>query len=214
MVDFFERVQPSVDKTIEKLRTQQFRLDPIAGDAYSRQTSIISSAYKRHGSILEATIRECLKDNDRFIVWDEAEFMVSQPANILSGSSADCVGATLMYGDKTRTVQVDLIVYDKDLTTLRAYEIKRGNGNFDAGKKRSIMRDLLSVQVLLKSYGEQLGYEISEAESKIIYYYGIRSIPEPYSLIGTELNDHFGFELFNCVEKVNNYFQKRLFEIL
>jgi hypothetical protein len=35
--------------------------------------------------------------------------------------------------------------------TIRAYEVKRGNGQFDAGKIRSIKRDLMCVQVLLKS---------------------------------------------------------------
>ena len=36
---------------------------------------------------------------------------------------------------------------------VRAYEIKRGNGQFDAGKIRSIRRDLKCIQVLLKGYG-------------------------------------------------------------
>ncbi len=214
MADFFDRVLPEIEKTIDLLGKKKFRVDPIAGQEYSRSTSVISSAYKRHGKIIEAALRERLKDNDEFVVLDEPLFKVSQPANILSGNANDCMGASLPYGDEVRTVQIDLIVYDKNNHTLRAYEVKRGNGSFDAGKKRSIMRDLLSTQVLLKSYGEQRGYEVGLAESKIIFYYGLRSIPEPYSLIGDELDEHFGFDLVAAIELVNEYFKNQLFEIL
>lgn len=187
MSDFFDRALPEVQKTIELLRKKKFRLDPIGGEKYSRSTSVISSAYKRHGSIIEAAIRERLKDNDNFVVWDERSFKVSQAAtNILSGTDEDCLGASLKYGDEVRTLQVDLIVYDKTRRTLRAYEVKRGNGSFDSGKKRSIRRDLLSTHVLLKSYGETRGLKVDSAESMIIFYYGIRSIPKPFSLTGDE----------------------------
>jgi hypothetical protein len=43
-----ERVAPVVDATIAALSETQFIDDPIAGVKYSRATSIISSAYKRH----------------------------------------------------------------------------------------------------------------------------------------------------------------------
>ncbi len=79
MADSFDRVLPAVEKTIEILEKAKFRLDPIAGEEYSRSTSIISSAYKRHGKIIEAALRERLKDNDQFVVWDEPLFKVSQP---------------------------------------------------------------------------------------------------------------------------------------
>lgn len=177
-------------------------------------TSVISSAYKRHGTIIEAAIRERLRDNENFEVWNDAAFCVSSAANILSGKQADCLGATLNYGDSVRTLQIDLIVYDKSKRTLRAYEVKRGNGAFDSGKKRSIMRDLLSVHVLLKSYGGFREFDVNEANSYIIFYYGLRSIPAPFGLIGKELDDHFGFDLVSGVELVNEYFRERLYEIL
>ena len=76
------------------------------------------------------------------------------------------------------------------------------------------MRDLLSTQVLLESYGEQRGYDVESAEARIIFYYGLRSIPKPYSFIGAELDEHFDFDLVSAVELVNEYFKTRLFEIL
>lgn len=47
-----------------------------------------------------------------------------------------------------------MIAFDSADEKIRAYEIKRGNGQFDAGKIRSIRRDLKCIQVLLKSYGQ------------------------------------------------------------
>jgi hypothetical protein len=50
---FMERVAPVVDDTIRALANVRFVEDPVAGVRYSRATSIVSSAYKRHGRILE-----------------------------------------------------------------------------------------------------------------------------------------------------------------
>jgi hypothetical protein len=46
--------------------------------------------------------------------------------------------------------RVDVIAFDNADQSIRAYEIKHGNGQFDAGKIRSITRDLKCIQVLLK----------------------------------------------------------------
>jgi hypothetical protein len=104
--DFFDRVLPLVERTIALLAKEKFRADPIGGDRYSRMTSVISSAYKRHGTIIEAAIRERLKDNENFEVWGDDAFCVSSAANILSGRAADCIGATLNYGESVRTLKV------------------------------------------------------------------------------------------------------------
>ena len=116
---------------------------------------MVSSAYKRHSKILEAAIFERLRDNNRLSVWTDPAFKVSAAAEALVDSSPrpDCFRAQLPYGDTKRTVQVDIVVYDNLQRSLRAYEVKRGNGEHDAGKVRSIMRDLICTHVLLKSYG-------------------------------------------------------------
>lgn len=215
-MSYFDRVCPIVDETIKKLAKTKFKEDPIAGKLLSAQTSIVSSAYKRHGKIIEAAMVECLRDSNRYEVWGEDAFKVSKAAETLIGQmeDQDFPAATLPYGDTVRTVQVDMITYDHTDKILGAYEIKRGNGRHDAGKQRSIKRDLQAIQVLLKSYGETFNRPSESAHSKIIFYYGERSIPKPFSLVGEELDDHFGYPVREKVERVNNYFQQRLFEIL
>ena len=215
--DFMDRVGPVIDETIRSLSTKKFIEDPIAGSRHSRNTSIISSAYKRHGRILETAIRESLRESNRHRVWQEDVFKVSRAADQLVNSQTDdeCRRTTLPYGDSTiRTIQIDMIAFDEADQTIRAYEVKRGNGQFDAGKIRSIRRDLLCAQVLLKSYGEVFKYAPVAAESKIIFYYGIRSIPKPWSLVKEELDEHFGYPVTPKVEQANDYFRAKLHELL
>jgi hypothetical protein len=107
-----------------------------------------------------------------------------------------------------------MVAFDSADQSIRAYEIKRGNGQFDAGKIRSITRDLKCIQVLLKSYGEFFQHRPQSAESKIIFYYGVRSIPRPWSLVGNELDAHFGFPVVEKVEQANAYFRTKLHSLL
>ena len=213
---FMERVAPVVDETIRALGNKHFVVDPIAGVRYSRATSIVSSAYKRHGRILEIALRESLRGSNRHSIWLDAAFRVSREADALA-STQDldaCLQSTLPYGNSVRTLQVDMIAFDSADSFIRAYEIKRGNGQFDAGKIRSITRDLKCIQVLLKSYGEFCKYKPACAESKIIFYYGVRSIPRPWSLVKSELDEHFGFPVVDKIEQANDYFRDKLHALL
>jgi hypothetical protein len=212
----FDRVKPLVDETVRRLAIKAFRDDPIAGTRYARATSIVSSAYKRHGKILEAAIFERLRDNNRLSVWSDRAYAVSVAADALvhSSSRADCLRSQLPYGEAKRTLQVDVVVYDNLSRSLRAYEVKRGNGEHDSGKVRSIMRDLLCTHVLLNSYGVGRGHSVDYSEARIIYYYGVRSIPPPLSLIREELDEHFEYPVVEAVEQVNSYFRDRLHELL
>lgn len=213
---FMERVCPVVDDTIRALSKTKFVEDPIAGVRYSRATSIVSSAYKRHGRILETALRESLRESNRHRVLQEDKFRVSRAADALVNSQNEdaCRQSALPYGDSIRALQIDMIAFDSADQTIRAYEVKRGNGQFDAGKIRSIKRDLMCVQVLLKSYGEFAKLNPVAAESKIIFYYGVRSIPRPWSLVKTELDEHFGFPVVERIDQANDYFRTKLHELL
>ena len=65
-----------------------------------------------------------------------------------------------------RIFQVDVIV-NKDTKVLRAYEVKRGFGH----KRRPVLRDVICIQVLQKSYGKQRGLDVQKAFSHMIFYY-------------------------------------------
>lgn len=209
---------PEVDLTVERLSAKRFKPDPLAGKHFSRMVSLFSSAYKRHGYILESAILQRLKQNPDFAVWTDPKFFVSKAADELVAKliaePTKAIGQEVPYGDEARTLQVDIVVWDKKQKTITAYEIKRGHGDHDSGKKRSIQRDLLCVQVLLKSYAMYKGLHAEEASSRIIFYYGRCSIPKPFSLTKDELDSHFGMSVVAEVEAVNMHFRRRLFEIL
>ena len=120
----------------------------------------------------------------------------------------------MKYEPGKRTLQVDALVYNRATGTLRAYEVKRGFGSHYFGKRRSILRDTLCLQVLLKSYGRARGLDVSEAGSHVIFYYGVRSIPAPLGITGVELDQHFGCPVREVVEEVNGVFKLSLFAIL
>src|ERR1700731_2749647 len=111
-MDFMDRVTPIVDETIRILARTKFIEDPIAGIKYSRATSIISSAYKRHGRILETAIRESLRDSNRHRVWHESNFRVSAAADALIASligtanEDSCRQSSLPYGERARPLQI------------------------------------------------------------------------------------------------------------
>ena len=111
-------------------------------------------------------------------------------------------------------IQLDAVVFDNDTGIVSSYEIKRGNGHFDAGKQRSMKREALLSKVLLRDHCRQRGLPATDSRAYIVFYYGIRSIPAPLGLIGTELDDHFGMPILSEVETVNAYFRSRLFEII
>ncbi len=72
----------------------------------------------------------------------------------------------------------------------------------------------MCIQVLLKSYAETAKVAPVAAEARIIFYYGVRSIPRPWSLVREDLDEHFGFPIVEKVEKANGYFRERLHQLL
>jgi len=209
---------PEIEKTIAALSIRKFRIDPLAGEKYSKIASVLSSAYKRHGFILERAILESVKENPNLDVWDDFQFQVSNAADHMVDSILEtpehAFDTEMPYSPGHRTLQVDLITFDKTKEHVSSYEIKRGNGLHDAGKRRSILRDLLCQQVLLKSYAKSRGFAAKTASVHIVFYYGQCSIKKPYSLVKDELDEHFEWPIVKTVEAVNALIRNRLEEML
>jgi len=143
-------------------------------------------------------------------------FRVSAAAERLADSDATAMGSTLRYGsdDYVRTLQVDFLVFDERDRRLGAYECKRGFGYHDSGKKRSMLRDLRCLQMLIKSYGELRELPVVNAQARIIFYYGQCSVGAPWALTRNDLDAHFDSPVTEAIEEVNEYFKSRLSELL
>lgn len=210
-----DTMRPIVDATIDRLANTNFCCDPLMGEEYSRITSVVSSAYKRHGQILETAILECIRGYDRFEVWNDPALPVSRAAEALGNAyfanPVAALNAAIAHGgDIERTIQVDLLVHDRDRNTIASYEVKRGAGAHDAGKRRSMLRDLVCTQVILKSYAEErIGNPCEAASSHIIVYYGAENFG-PFTLTRDDLDEHFGVPIVDDVEEVNAYYRDRV----
>jgi hypothetical protein len=206
-------VRHYVEGTVDRLARKTFKADPLVEAKYSRVTSIVSSAYKRHGSVLERALIAALTAAPHLQVWAEPHFRVSQAAERLADSDQTALGAELPYGAEgsPRALQIDLLVYNRNAKRLGAYEGKRGFGYHDSGKKRSMQRDLRCVHMLLRSYGvQQHGLEISESAAHMIFYYGQCSVGAPWALTHEDLDDHFQASVVTAIDRMNNCRMERL----
>lgn len=211
--NYFERMRPTVDDTINRLGAARFREDPIAGRKYSRATSIISSAYKRHGAILQRALLERLKDCARLRVWTEDDFKLSHDSlrQVRVAERLEYLLQTqLPYGDRERSVRVDILVFDEARRSLNAYNVKRGNGSYDGGKRRIIHEELVRTHMLLSDYGRRIGLTPEATQTHIIFYYGLLSLPPPMAISGEDLDEHFQFPVREAIEFVNSYFVAQL----
>ncbi len=185
--DYLERMRSIVDDTIDRLGCARFREDPIAGRKYSRATSIISSAYKRHGNILVRSLLERLKDCARLRVWTEDDFKLSHESlreTQLAERIEHLLLKRLPYGDRERSISIDALVFDSENGSLNAYSVKRGNGSYDGGKRRTIQEELLRTQMLLADYGRGVGLAPKSNNAHVIFYYGLLSLPAPFAISG------------------------------
>lgn len=203
------------DQQLANLGTARFVPDPLLG-SYSLLASVLASAPKRHGRLIEAAIIEALRQSSDYRIWSDNRYIIPAAVDHLvqSQEAEDITKSRLPYGAAGRQLQIDLFAYSVSRRRIGAYEIKRGNGHHDSGKLRSQRRDLFAVQTTLASYGEQRGLVVDEAISRIIYYYGVRQIASPWSLIGSELDQHFGSPVRACVEAVTDYFGARLHDAI
>src|SRR5215831_12264477 len=107
-----ELLKPEIEKTIKGLDSKNFPPDPIAGKHFSKITSVMSSAYKRHGYILERAILEALKLCPHFEVWRDDQFHIPPAVDhIVHGSIAkptNLIGTDYPYSPEGRTLQVDI----------------------------------------------------------------------------------------------------------
>lgn len=200
-----------VDRQLDRLSRARFCPDPVLG-ANAFLASVLQSVVKRHGPLIEAAIIEVLAASGEYQLWNNVEYVVSAAADqfVRTSSPADCQNAALPYGASGKILRLDLIAYHCAHRRLGVYEIKRANGNHDAGKLRSLRPEIYAVQTTIASYGQTRGLIVDQAVSRVICYYGKRSLPPPWSLINSELDDHFGCRVRSVVDEMTAYLSARV----
>ena len=189
--------------------TGEFPLDPLVEPELSRAISCIGSVVKRHGKLIELAIAGALAMTDRFIVLTNENIPLTKGAKQLleaKNSNRSLAGIRLAADSEADgMVNVDLVVVDPDAGWAGAYEIKRGNGTTEAGKRRPLIQKLTAVRLVLASYARQLGqWPIETVTSAVIDYYGSSGFDPNYTLVRDQLDDHFGVPIVETVDAVTN----------
>ena len=127
--------------------------------------------------------------------------------------STEPYGECMLVGKKKnpRKIQIDIIVYNKDLEEISAYEVKRGGSPHDRGKKESIISDVIAVQVLLKDYAEQKKFKVKKTKSLIISHYGATlTRPEwrDLQINGENIDNHFNANISSYLKETEEYWIK------
>lgn len=214
-----EPLENQIDSTIAAALARQFRADPIVPAKYTNAVSAIGSVVKRHGAVIQAAVIERLRASPHHHVLDVGRLIIPPEADLLArtGALETCLRTSLPY-DATaigRVIVPDLVVIDRRTNVVTAYEIKRGSGHLDAGKRRATERDLLCAAMVLPSAVTQLGYEVSRpGRARAIFYYGCRSTDPRLGLVRADLDRHFGWPVRCYVDEVNELFRTRLAEAL
>jgi hypothetical protein len=210
-----ERIAPYCSEAIKIICQKTFDPNPLLTAEQTRLAGLINSATLRHGILIEKTILECLKDREDLIVWCEPHFRLSHgdtnyhKAATIEGAAL----ASLPYGDgdaQHRTVQVDLIVFDRSSGVIRAYEIKRKNEDNISAQNLQIVRSLLM------SYAETVRQlKPTRAEAWTISYYGEPSHKGgTWRLTRADLNEHFGCPIRESVDSATATYRADLQAIL
>lgn len=184
-----------IERRTGRVRRRRIIPDPILGAA-SGIVSRLSSLPKIDGDVIHAAVVEAVNRRPDLVVHSEWRVPISDAANRLAsaGRYAQCLGTDLPYDDAVAgRVKIDLVTIDREAGTAAAYEIKRGHGTHDSGKRQKIVDDLIRVGLVLAGHLRAKGYpEVRTATVHLISYYGsVVAGPIP-RLDRTTVDAHFG----------------------
>jgi hypothetical protein len=192
-----------------------FPVDPIVGPELSRAISCIGSVVKRHGGLIEMGIAGALMASDRFIVITNVALPLTKgAAQLLDAKNSDEDLSKIRLSADSEAdgiVNVDLVVVDPEAAWAGVYEIKRGNGATEHGKRRPIVRKLRAARLVLASYVRQLGHgPIETATSAVIDYCGASGFDPDFTLTRDQLDAHFGVPVAATVDAMTTAVRETL----
>jgi hypothetical protein len=176
-----------IRRTVAGIARKKFQRDPLVVPDASLATSKISSAYKRHGLILEKALLTALNTRGDVQAWT----------------------AKIRVPIRTRPIQVDLITFHTTTRTVTAYEIKRGFGNHDTEARFAIEQRLTAILGVLQAHAVSRHLSPAVEGVAAVGYYGqLGPRIGPHRVIAAAgFPSEFGPATAAFVEAVNDYFR-------
>lgn len=192
----------------------KFPLDEVLGAELSRLISVSSSTVKRHGILLERAFVEALQASGRYEVLHNPCIPITAAADGLVGSNSapNLARIHLRYDQPAaRSVNQDMVVIDVAAGWAGAYSVKRGGGDMGPRLRKPLERDVASVRLLLRSYLRDQGYStVDTVTSACIDWFGGAGLPPHLTLLGPDVDTHFGVPVIATVERMTRHLRDEL----
>lgn len=192
----------------------KFPLDELLGPELSRLVSLSSSVVKRHGILLEKACVEALGASGRFEVLHNPCIPITAAADGLTASNSpeSLARIHLRYDQPAvRSVNQDLIVIDSATGWAGAYSLKRGGGDMGPRLRKPLERDVAAVRLLLRSYLRDQGYStVDTITSACIDWFGAAGLPPHLTVMGPDVDAHFGVPVIATVERMTEHLRDEL----
>jgi hypothetical protein len=102
-----------------------------------------------------------------------------------------------------RSVTHDIVVIDTQSAWAGAYQVKRGGGDMGPRLRKPLERDLAAVRLLLRSYLRDQGYSaVDVVTTAAIDWLGAAGLPDHLTIMGSELDEHFGVPVVPTIERM------------
>lgn len=197
-------IRDDVDRAFSIPCTDDPLLGPTLGYLYRAAGNLLQS----HGTLIQDLLPQILRKTPGFAVLAPEGIRISEDADRMAhrDNLQDCLHTELHYNaDGAREVRPDILLFRTTSGTLEFLEVKRGQGKLGSSAIRSLLRDLLCLQMLGRSWGRRHHLHVTEVRARVISIYGQTGLPQELTIQGNSLDEYFGFPMSSEFDEALNF---------